>query len=319
MIEPTATGPAIVHLAPERPIFQGASYDELARRAMEFEEDVIQNGVDERGVGYRAYVISSYLGNEPKAAIVCVTDPEPVLEAHASFVRNLTLTALAIGIVGLGVGLFLARWSLLPVARALEQRERFLAAAAHELRTPVASLRAVAESALAGDEPAQEALARVGQLTERTATVVDELLLFARLDTGATTAEMEDVRLDLLVEAALPEEPAVELEAEEAIVKADPRLLRVAVRNLVENASLHGGARAIRVHISDRTLVVEDEGPGYPEAILALARGPFVVAPSNRGAGIGLATVKMIAELHGGSLGLENRESGGARATLALG
>ncbi|MEM7310455.1 MAG: HAMP domain-containing sensor histidine kinase [Planctomycetota bacterium] len=311
--------PPRVLLGPERPLFHDPSIDRIARRVVATESELILDGADADGAAYRLFAMPTYREgtDEPSAAILVLGDPRPAQRSHAAFVTGLTLTALGIGAVGILVGLALAQRSLRPLARALATHERFLVAAAHELRTPVASLRAVLESSAAGDEPADDALKRMGPLVRRTGDVVEELLIFARLDAGAATLQREAVRLDLLVETCLS--PEAELVAEESVVSLDARLARVAVRNLVENALRHAGSDARpRVAVRGATVTVEDDGPGIPEAVLHVAAGPFTVAPSQRGAGIGLATAKMIAELHGGGLTAENRPEGGARVTLRL-
>jgi signal transduction histidine kinase len=239
--------------------------------------------------------------------------------SQASFTARTLLLMLLLGAVGVGVGLLLAGRSLRPMVATLAQRERFVAAAAHELRTPLASLQAVCDSARGGDEPAAVALERIAPLIRHLGALVDELLLFARLEAGAAELERSKLRLDLLVEAQLPDDGSVTLHAEECTVEADSRLLEVAVKILVENARHHGAAPGpVRVIVRAGSVVVEDSGPGFPAAILEISRRPFALAPSSSGGGIGLATAQMIARMHGGWLELGNPPDGGARATLWL-
>lgn len=268
------------------------------------------------------HAIPTYLEGadaEAHAAIIAVGDTSPT--APSPFARRVFLIAAILGFLGIAIGVFLARWSVRPVVAALSQRERFLVASAHELRSPVASMLAVCESGTAGDEPPSDALARAEALAHRTAQVVDDLLLFARLDSGSAELERESVRLDLLVETELPEGATLRVvEDHECIAQVDPRLVRVAVRNLVDNARLHGtGKQGPEVLVARDSISVRDAGPGFPAAILDLSRRDFDLAPSSSGAGVGLAITKMIAELHGGVLSLENDPAGGALATLNLG
>jgi signal transduction histidine kinase len=316
--------PPQIHLGPSDPIFQVDSLGVIAQQVLEAETNIVLAGSDAQGRIYRLYAVPTYqdgADDDAKAAIIVVGDPRPALRAHASFTTKLALIALGVGLAGLAVGIALARWSIRPLASALEERERFLVAAAHELRTPIATLRAVAESALAGDEAPEAGLQRVSALAKHTSDVVDELLLFARLDAGGAVLERQSVRLDLLVETCIPEDAEIELLAEECIAEVDPRLVRVAARNLIENAIRHSNSPTtkIRVTVCESSITVEDDGPGIPDQILEIVQGPFSVAPSFRGAGIGLATTQMIAKLHGGELQLENRPEGGAQARLRLG
>ena len=221
----------------------------------------------------------------------------------------------ALAAAGVLIGASLARRTLRPVLDSIEQRERFLAAAAHELRTPVASLGAVCASARAGDEPPDEALDRIAGLVEGMTGEVEQLLLFARLDAGPGL-DRKPVRLDLLAEAALPEE-GVELHASETVIEADPALVEVAVRNLVENARTHG-APPIQVTVGDGRVSIDDAGPGIDPELRTRATEPFEKSPASTGAGLGLAIVHLVAELHGGALRLEDRPGGGTRAVLDL-
>ena len=133
--------------------------------------------------------------------------------------------------------------------------------------------------------------------------------------------EREAVRLDLLVEAEVGDAATVTVPSSPpCVAQVDPRLMRVAARNLVANARAHGRTEdaALVIDVTSTSVSVRDAGPGFPSEILALARGPFSSAPSTGGSGVGLSTCAMIARLHGGALRLDNPPEGGARATLTL-
>jgi signal transduction histidine kinase len=174
----------------------------LAAEVVTGDVNFYRDGRDAAGQAYRLRGIPTYpeRGELPCAAIIVVGDPQPGIDAHAAFVRGLWSATLLLGAVGIWIGASLARWSLRPVVDSFKQRERLLAAAAHELRTPVAALRGICDSGLAGDERPEAALARIGPRVDRTAGVVDRLLMLARLDAGTLRLEREPVRLDLLVE-----------------------------------------------------------------------------------------------------------------------
>jgi len=104
-----------------------------------------------------------------------------------------------------------------------------------------------------------------------------------------------------------------------------PNEIRRAVRNLVENALSYGGNANVQISGDDKNyeIVIEDEGPGIPEAEQNRVFEPFVRLESSRneetgGTGLGLTLVKAIAEGHGGAVTLENRSGGGLRARLRL-
>ena len=324
ILSPTRQGaPLQVHFSPRQPRFDLVDLDDLASLVVTTSKSIYRDGVDKSGHSYRLHARPTFADFDdlkPRAAVIVIADSGPARRGQAEFQSKILGLAFGLGAAGLLVGVALARWSLRPATLALLQRERFLSAAAHELRTPIASLRAVCDSALAGDEPAEVALSRASSLTGTAAEVIDDLLLYAKLETEAETILREKLRLDLLVEACLPAESSIPLDAEECVVEADARLVRVAVRNLIRNAEQHGTGKVgdVLITVAHASVTVTDHGAGFSAAILALSRTAFASAPSRSGSGIGLATVSMIAELHGGVLVLENLPSGGASARFQL-
>ncbi|MCY3671442.1 MAG: ATP-binding protein, partial [Alphaproteobacteria bacterium] len=104
-----------------------------------------------------------------------------------------------------------------------------------------------------------------------------------------------------------------------------PAALRRALGNLLENAACYGGRAAVRIErdADELRVVIEDEGPGMPEAELERVFEPFVRLEASRsrdtgGTGLGLAIARGIVRGHGGDIALENRAEGGLRATVAL-
>jgi two-component system, OmpR family, sensor histidine kinase QseC len=202
----------------------------------------------------------------------------------------------------------------------LDSERRFTSHAAHELRTPVAGLRAQAEVAATTPDPAvrKAALQHCIEACDRIARLVTQLLLLARADELDSIPEARPCRLDVLAREVLAElvpEAGFELEleaVEEPVVPGDPELLSVLVRNLVDNALRHGRGKVsvmLRRDASTVTLIVEDEGPGVPDEGLPRLGGRFYRASTARGtgSGLGLSIVSRIAELHHGSVQFENR------------
>jgi two-component system, OmpR family, sensor kinase len=220
---------------------------------------------------------------------------------------------------------------------ATETRLRqFLADASHELRTPLTSIQGFAELFRLGVDQdrvqLEVILRRIEEETARMKTLVEDLLLLARLD---ETRPVERVPVDLAVLAAdacsdaiavSPDRPIVLDAPEPVVVPGDQDHLRQAIANLVNNALRHTpDASPIEVgaHLSDGVAVVSvrDHGPGLDDDALAHVFDRFWQADSARsgaGAGLGLAIVAGIATEHGGAAKVANQDDGGARFTLEL-
>jgi signal transduction histidine kinase len=184
-------------------------------------------------------------------------------------------------------------------------QRQLLANVSHELRTPLARLRMSVEllPGDAGSEPRRSMIADLHELD----TLIGDLLVASRLESGAPLERVEDV--DLLALAA--EEAArsgAEVTGASVSVRGDPRLLRVLVRNLLENARVHGRASAVcaevRADAAGACLRVRDAGPGVPEAERERIFEAFHRVPgrsqASGGSGLGLALVRQIARRHGG-------------------
>jgi two-component system sensor histidine kinase TctE len=100
-------------------------------------------------------------------------------------------------------------------------------------------------------------------------------------------------------------------------VNGDAGLLRRAVSNLIRNARAHGGGDVKAVVYPSR-VIVSDRGPGIDRAVADSLFERFHTGPSSKGHGLGLPIVKWIAEAHGGTVTLRNRDGGGAEATFTL-
>jgi two-component system sensor histidine kinase QseC len=216
------------------------------------------------------------------------------------------------------------------LGKSLESERRFTADAAHELRTPLAAIHIQAQVALASPEgeARSHALQQVLVGTRRGTHLVEQLLRLARLDPLAELREVRLIQLAPLLRQAAdevdPERQRIDLvTADDVGLDGDPELLRMALRNLLENALRYSpesgrivlGAEAGRGYIR---LWVADSGPGVAEAELPRLAERFYRGreASQPGSGLGLAIVARIARLHGGYLMLENREEGGLLATL---
>jgi two-component system, OmpR family, sensor kinase len=207
------------------------------------------------------------------------------------------------------VGYVLSGRAIRPAGIALEQQEVLLAETAHDLRTPVAALRALAETA--AQDPAQRAelLPRTVRLAGRMGDIIDGLLVRARLAAGVEQLSMQPVWLDQLVDALVEDTPAegarVSVVTVPTKVRADPALVQRAIGNLLDNALRHGGGTArvaVARHGPGAVVTVEDEGSGIAAGHEQLV---FTLRVSTAGgAGIGLALARDLVESAGGRLAL---------------
>jgi two-component system sensor histidine kinase TctE len=221
------------------------------------------------------------------------------------------------------------------VSEASRNQQRFLANAAHQLRTPLAGLQAHTELALSQPlpEPVRAQLDQVHQATIRTARLANQLLALARAEPGAR-GDPSHVNLKGVVEAeadawvhqALARDVDLGFELEPAPVQGDAFLLREALANLVHNAieySTRGGRVTVRTGARDGNAFaeVEDDGPGIPLAERGRVLERFYRMPgtSGTGSGLGLAIVREIAAGHGAGIELgEGAGSKGCRVAITF-
>ena len=207
--------------------------------------------------------------------------------------------------------------------RFVRDRTAMLAAISHDLRTPITSLRLQAE--LIEDETSRTKILTALDEMQRMA---EDALAFIREDMREEATRTVDFH-------ALIESVAADLfdlghslkvsDTGRTLVTCRPVALRRAFRNLLENAATHGKGATVRIARDNGYLcvVIEDEGPGIPEAELNRVFEPFVRLDQSRnpdtgGTGLGLAIARTIIRRHGGNIRLENRSAGGLRATVAL-
>ncbi|WP_329619802.1 HAMP domain-containing histidine kinase [Streptomyces sp. NBC_01255] len=264
----------------------------------------------------------------PQGVLVTTADATAQRDDHRRLVWMVAGGCAVLVLLSAAVGHVLSGRAVRPALSALGRQEAFLADAAHDLRTPAASLRTLAETALRGETDSTDVHRRTLRLAEGMGRLVDGLLTRARLMSGTATVARQPLRLDQLAEAVAQEaaEAAtkghrVRVEAEDTIVVADPDLVRRAVGNLLGNALAHGHAPGVPADVlitvaRDGTLTVEDAGPGLPPGV---ADALFERFRSGSGStGLGLSIASWVAHVHGGTLTAGRGERGGARFVLRL-
>ncbi|MFJ7903969.1 sensor histidine kinase [Streptomyces sp. NPDC096198] len=306
-----------------------AQSDRIVRSAMRRDTTVRTEGHAHDGRPVYLLALPFYNDETHRTAGAVVTIGGPG-QGHAEHRRletavltgSAVLTALAAV-----AGQLISGRSLRPAWEALEAQERLLADAAHELRTPVAILRGSVDIADRDPQGVERHLPRIRRATDRMADVVDNVLVRGRLRAAPDTYEPVPLRLDQLVEQICdeltPSGAPITQHLHESVVEADPALVRIATRNLLDNALRHGRTpgdprdRAeVEVTVLGPTIAVADRGPGVATGdlpgLLERFRSP------GGGTGIGLALVQEIAAAHGGSITVAQRPGGGAVFALTL-
>jgi signal transduction histidine kinase len=248
---------------------------------------------------------------------------QPILgtpEGSAVYAAQLRKIALGLALVDVPVivvagaaAYALALISVRPLVAAREREARFAAEAAHELRTPLARIASIAQTAPATN--AGDALTRIAALAVDASGTISDLLALVREERVAAKLS-EPVDLGALARAAVEGSPRdgvrYDLDAAERCwVEGDERRLRRLAENLLDNAGRHARA-AVRVRVAPDgariALSVEDDGPGVAPDLRERIFERFVRADDDeRGSGLGLAICRAIARAHGGDLVLEER------------
>jgi signal transduction histidine kinase len=249
------------------------------------------------------------------------------------------------GFIGITLAALLAGLSVIGLVaqteRLARQRAQFAAAAAHELRTPLAGLRVYAD--MVGEnlgDPTQSAkyARQLATEVERLGRVVTNMLGYARLERGAVAVDLREDRLERVTSDAVERlRPAIEKTGAVLTFEAEPDLPAVrldadamfrVVQNLIDNAEKHtreAADRSIEVRVGARgsgvAIAVRDRGPGIPPGRRAQMFRAFVRgtegAPSP-GLGLGLPLARGLVEAHGGSITYADVAGGGAEFTVLL-
>lgn len=222
-----------------------------------------------------------------------------------------------------------------------EAMKRFTADASHELRSPLATIRNTIDVALEQPrtpEECQATIASIGEEVDRIRAIVDDLLLFARADSGKLSMALVPMRLGTIVEAQVE---AHQFQAEERgitltlgdlaqdPIAGDERWVHQVVCNLLDNAlkfTPEQGQVSVEMRSSGTSVevLVHDTGPGIPAEDLERIFDRFFRSDPSRsrsnvpGLGLGLAIASWVVKEHGGSLRAANRPQGGSTFTVTF-
>jgi two-component system, OmpR family, sensor histidine kinase BaeS len=217
-----------------------------------------------------------------------------------------------------------------------DARRELVAWASHDLRTPLASLRAMVEAVEDGLAEPAEYLPAIRAQTELLSELVEDLFELARIDSGSLALDLREAPLGELVDSCLESLEAgarargvrlgSRLDPSDPHVKIEPDKVQRVLLNLVTNAVRHseGAVEVIVERDTDHVVVsVEDDGeglaPGAPQRMFErFWRDDESRTRASGGAGLGLAIAQGLVHAHGGTIWAENRNGGGARVAFTL-
>jgi signal transduction histidine kinase len=290
-------------------------------------------------VTLRLHALRFGLKSGRQLVAVAVADRVELEDRYADLIAAFAGVSLAALVLVAGGGFVLVRKSTAPIERSVLFMRRFMADAAHELRTPISVLRTRAEVALQQPREAatyESALRSVEAEARRMGGIVDSLLVLARADSGERQIERQrfflddlavDAAADARVVARQKEVNVTVQEFEETPVLGDPTLIRQLMMIILDNAvkfTDRGGE--VRVNVSMRdgtpTFGVEDTGIGIRREELSRVFQRFFRGETARsrtdGAGLGLSIASWIAQEHGAKISLTSDAGKGTRVIVTF-
>ncbi len=285
-------------------------------------DTVYRDSIDSTGRRVRlAAAVFGWDGSDREAVLITGADPDGWDRGRALLLWALVVGGTTMVVAAAVAGHLLSGQSMRQAMVMLDEQERFLGDAAHELRAPLATHRLLTAQRPRSPTESERVVADVRALGTQMERVVSGLLARARMQSGVSELEQVQLLLDQLTESVIDEFDAapITLRADPTVVVGDPNLLGLAIRNLIENAVTHGTVNPhapIEVFVGGGRVCVRDYGAGIAPT---LSSNPFHRGVSGgRSSGIGLALVAWIADLHGGTAIIEPAEGGGTMATLVL-
>ncbi len=311
---------------------------EAARQAGKLGQVTVQNSTPEDKT-LRLHAMRFKLASGQQLVAVAVADQEELEDKYADLIAAFVAIAILALILVAAGGFFLVRKSTQPIERSIVFMRRFMADAAHELRTPITILRTRAEVAL--QQPRDtgnyvSALRGIEVESRRLGSIVESLLVLARADAGERQIEKERIFLDdIAIDAAgaasvVARQKNIEItvdEFEEAPIEGDSSLIRQLVMIVLDNAVKFtdpGGHVHVRVSMIDGAPMfsVADTGIGIKAEELGRVFQRFFRGETARsrteGAGLGLSIASWIAREHDASLSLKSEPGQGTTVTVTF-
>jgi signal transduction histidine kinase len=270
-----------------------------------------------------AFDIAPEVSNEEAARIAYSRSIERILLAVV------VSDAVAIALVA-AAAYWLAGRTLRPIREAHDRQRRFVADASHEMRNPLAAIRATAGSAIAGSTSSDEAVVTIADAADRLTVLTNDLLLLARSERGRIEGARGVVDLSVLTAEAISSVLTAQAAAVTSIdaslspdllVDVDERDVGRVVENLIDNALRYGledSPIQVRTYRREAQAVVEvaDRGPGIAAADIERIFEPFFRVRSDAeipgGSGLGLAIAAELARRNGGAIEVVSTPGSGA-------
>jgi len=311
---------------------------QAAKDAGRIGQITIQHGLPEDKT-LRLHALRFKLASGSQLVAVAVADQVELEDKYADLITAFVVIAFAALFLVAAGGFFLVRKSTAPIERSIQFMRRFMADAAHELRTPITILRTRAEIALQQPREAANyvsALRGVEAEARRLGSIVDSLLVLARADAGEQQIDTARIFLDdIAVDAAgaaqiVARQKNVQVtvdQFEEAPVEGDPTLIRQLIMIVLDNAVKFtdaGGQVHVRVsmHEGAPTFAVEDTGIGIKQEELSRVFQRFFRGETARsrtdGAGLGLSIASWIAREHGADISLSSEPGKGTKVVVTF-
>lgn len=290
----------------------------------------LMNVRGEHGDQYYAMVLSMSTKNGVKSLCALSYIP-PIRETMGKTIGAVCLLALS-GLLGLWlISWNFVGWSLKPVEESRQRQARFIAAASHELRSPLAVLRSAAARLNEAFDEKDTLLPLIDSECVRMSRLVEDMLFLASTDARTWSLHLTEVDMDTLLidlfESFLPlcrdKNISLQLDLSDEVlprIQGDPQRLLQLLMILLDNAADHTPpGRQIwlgaRVHKNTLILRVEDQGCGIPDESKPYIFDRFYQVDSARSekqhVGLGLSIAKELAELHGGSITVADGSQGG--------
>ena len=309
-----------------------------AKRAAQLGQVTVQSDTPDDQT-LRLHALRFKLASGKQLIAVAVADQVELEDRYADLITAFAGVAFAALVLVAAGGFLLVRKSTQPIERSILYMRRFMADAAHELRTPITVLRTRAEVALQQPRDAADyvsALEGIEAESRRLGGIVDSLLVLARADAGERPLERErlfldDIAIDAVGAASIVgRQKGVDVtveEFEEAAVVGDAALIRQLVMILLDNAIKFadaGGVVRLRVSMRDGapTFIVEDTGIGIkPEDLTRVFQRFFrgeTARSRTEGAGLGLSIASWIAREHGADISLSSEPGKGTTVVVTF-